>query len=684
MDDMTAASKKTAVAVTDFEGAMRKASVQADVIEHAIEKIVDFAIEATKKFIELGHAVGEYEDMAIRAGTDNPAGLATLKTAADLAHTSVDALVTRMTYMDQVLNQGGTRSTRAEQALKNLNINIREFQAMAADEQYRKLSEQFEQFANSGTKVANVMALFGRGGADQLVVMHKMAEAGPPIIKYTNEQIVAIAEHTTQLEKNRSHLQQWVQAISAETIPAQAALYKSIGDLIQRWAELKDGFSEDKKKAIVNFSFDIASGVAVLIDLTAKYIASTKVDMLQIELIWTRLKFGSKASVDEIKRLKAEIAALQKFAVEGPGTEAAVEAARAKALSEHGEGHGGGKPRMGGLGDEDSRSKMIKDIDFIGKAFADVQRDLDKLDEKLDPAGEKLRDFLALHPDTVEWKNYVELINRLTQKTDELAASKMIEQLKEEAALIGMSEVQQRAYKISKMGVSDAIQQQYLAQIKTNDAMKEHQKIIDEVKHANESALPAYDEYIKRLQHIQLLVKNGLKPEAEAELTYNASKDYLKRVADETKKVSNELDEFTKQAARNIQDSLGSTLEDTLAGHFDNIGDLWLSMLRRMAAQAAAANLAKYFLGDYSTTGNLGGVIGGLWKGSESSPGFVGPPSELAGAASGRVQSLVYSPTTHISVDSRADQAQTAQIAGTMVEEGHKRAFAELRERGVL
>lgn len=79
-----------------------------------------------------------------------------------------------------------------------------------------------------------------------------------------------------------------------------------------------------------------------------------------------------------------------------------------------------------------------------------------------------------------------------------------------------------------------------------------------------------------------------------------------------TRNLKDDATLFAEQAARNIQDVLGSTVEATLSGNFKNIGQMWLDMLNRMIAQAAAAKLGEALMGDYGKTGKIGGGLGSL------------------------------------------------------------------------
>lgn len=70
--------------------------------------------------------------------------------------------------------------------------------------------------------------------------------------------------------------------------------------------------------------------------------------------------------------------------------------------------------------------------------------------------------------------------------------------------------------------------------------------------------------------------------------------------------------EFVKNAAENIQRYLGESLFDVMNGEFENIGDAFADMLKRMVAEALAADVSKYLLGDLVTGGSGKGVFGGF------------------------------------------------------------------------
>lgn len=223
-----------------------------------------------------------------------------------------------------------------------------------------------------------------------------------------------------------------------------------------------------------------------------------------------------------------------------------------------------------------------------------------------------------------------------------------------------------------------------------------------------------------------------------AEQFAEAATTRLGNVAPELKAQIDEMQIFADQAARNIQDALGNTLEATLSGNFDNIGQMWKSLLIRMASEAAAAKIGKELLGDFGSTGKLGGSIGDLFQwltllASEhgnafdggrvqafASGGILGPAGGLltrptvfpmanggigiggeAGTeavmplartrggklgvrAEGGGRAMVVQPTINVHIDSRTDAAVVGQLVAQGVQEGQRQMLEYLRAGGVL
>lgn len=95
-------------------------------------------------------------------------------------------------------------------------------------------------------------------------------------------------------------------------------------------------------------------------------------------------------------------------------------------------------------------------------------------------------------------------------------------------------------------------------------------------------------------------------------ITYTEYEKAMDQLAKKSQDTMSQIDEFTLQAARNIQDSLGDGLYDLLTGKFDDIAKSWGDMITRMVAQAAAAQLGRYLFGDFGNTNQIGGLLGSV------------------------------------------------------------------------
>lgn len=109
-----------------------------------------------------------------------------------------------------------------------------------------------------------------------------------------------------------------------------------------------------------------------------------------------------------------------------------------------------------------------------------------------------------------------------------------------------------------------------------------------------------------------------------------------KKFTDSASEGFKEIDTFAKQAAENIQSYLGEGLYQIMSGNFKNIGNGFLDMLNRMVAEAAAADLAKYLLGDLVKGGQGTGVLGTLVSAAAGAMGWGGARAGGGSAQAGK------------------------------------------------
>lgn len=117
-------------------------------------------------------------------------------------------------------------------------------------------------------------------------------------------------------------------------------------------------------------------------------------------------------------------------------------------------------------------------------------------------------------------------------------------------------------------------------------------------------AIDPLSEFVRLLERVDRAQELNIVSPAEAAR--------IKEWLAETRGSLEDVTEYAREAARNIQDFLGESLNDVLSGNFEDIGDAFGQMIKRMLVEAAAANLARVLIGDYAKTGSIGGILGGV------------------------------------------------------------------------
>jgi hypothetical protein len=164
------------------------------------------------------------------------------------------------------------------------------------------------------------------------------------------------------------------------------------------------------------------------------------------------------------------------------------------------------------------------------------------------------------------------------------------------------------------------------------DAATAAGKITEEADKLRRSVATPFEHLQDTLTDIQRIAENNplVDTETLARLNVKAWNEYVDAVVAATSKTE-EIDNFTKRAGENIQDYLGSGLFDILEGNFSNIGKSFTTMINRMVAEAAAANISRYLFGDLVKGGTGTGAAGGLLEQFTRTLGLGGAPALTTG-----------------------------------------------------
>lgn len=234
--------------------------------------------------------------------------------------------------------------------------------------------------------------------------------------------------------------------------------------------------------------------------------------------------------------------------------------------------------------------------------------------------------------------SYIESLRKQLQNAQELTVvEKTLEEIRSGAIRGGGKERQQAAlaYAASIDAISEATKRAKETEEEFQRVMRDSVERDNERKRLFEETRTPVEHLANELDRLNKMLNSGLDWDTYARAVFNAHEKF-----DEASKKVKEVDEFALQAARNIQDTLGDSLFDVLDGKFENIGKSFGDMIKRMIAEAAAADLAKWLLGDMVKGGKGGGSLGGLFSGilslfSPNATGNVYPASSLSAYSNG-------------------------------------------------
>ncbi len=112
---------------------------------------------------------------------------------------------------------------------------------------------------------------------------------------------------------------------------------------------------------------------------------------------------------------------------------------------------------------------------------------------------------------------------------------------------------------------------------------------------------------------VRRLNEAKLSAEARAQALQEIDRGAAIKTELQAKESTDNVSEFTRRAAGNIQDALGNSLVSLLRGDFKSLERLWADTITNLVAQAAAAQLARALFGNnFGSKGEIGGLLGNV------------------------------------------------------------------------
>jgi lambda family phage tail tape measure protein len=492
--------------------------------------------------------------------------LSALEDVADRTGTGFQEMGSSLIRFNKVLADAKPGSDAAN-IFKTLGLDVARLRALDPAEALRQVAVALSGYAVEGGKARAVQELFGKSVKDAAPFLDELAKRGKLVATVTTEQAAEVEKFNQELDGLQKNVKDTARELTSSLIPALNRLFEKRRE--QGFLALL-GFDKDfsEKRRLAELASEVSSLDSYLKKLQADksggvgYFKNVDEQIVQ--------------TIADLERAKAAFRAADPFNA-------------VRNLPPTGAGGGRGdvnpepvKPRLPDI--PDSKTPKAAEIDEATRALAQYVAQLDKergTIKDLSTEQEALN-FLKSLGSRGEIPQVRELVLGLAAEVDQRRdAAEMTElQAKAQEALTRKQVESRRAL--------DTLLSQTPAS--RGDELADVSGALDEAFLKGEVTATKYTEALALVDK------------------------QLADLKDPAKEAAKNLDEFSKQAARNIQDALGDTVLATLQGKFDNIGQLWGNLIQRMAAQALSAKLGELLLGSFGTTGQVGGAFGSLFS----------------------------------------------------------------------
>lgn len=518
-------------------------------------------VDAVRQNIDFLDSLNDMQD-ATGASIEKLSGLVDL---AERTGTSADVAETAVVKLNAALNDADPNSGTSR-ALKAIGLSVQELKALDPVDALQKVAKALAGYADDGNKARLVQELLGKSARELAPLLKDLGEAGTLQSKVTAEQAAEAEKFNKQLAALRTNSAEVGRTLTSELLPALNGIlttYSKFGGLkgVLATAFGLDDLSQ-QTKALELLNADVTRAADNVARLQEGVSRDPGNDKLQAYL--TR----AKARLDVLR---------------------AQAAAASEALKISADAVDGGKGR-GDYSNEGRNYEKRSVGDVAAKQVTPKKESIDESSRALAAYVEQLQRQVEATYDLTEQQKALDVLKSLGSTGE-------IDQVRE--VVLGLAD------KLQKLKDEEEIEKGITAELKRQaDAQKALDDQLDAFSGRTADAL-------KRAQTARLEARL-----AAGEVFTPEELDRIVKgiagIGDQSKDSFDEMGEFAKQAARNIQDTLGSSVQDLLEGNYSSIEKSWASMLNRMVAQAIAADLGKSLLGDFDKTGQLGGWLGEL------------------------------------------------------------------------
>lgn len=186
--------------------------------------------------------IAAFQDLADKMG-DTAEQAASLKTAADLSGTALDAVASASVKLTAALSKTDDESKGVGLALKSIGLEVDAFKKLAPAEQMDEVAQALARFEDGAGKTAVAVQLFGKSGAELIPFLNDLAEEGGRQVTLTQQQIQAADEYSKSVARLRGEIDTLVKSTAADAAPAMLQMVEILRATVQYSTQGADGIS---------------------------------------------------------------------------------------------------------------------------------------------------------------------------------------------------------------------------------------------------------------------------------------------------------------------------------------------------------------------------------------------------------------------------------------------------------
>lgn len=559
-------------------------------------------------FVALGReligAASNLDDMAEKTGA-SVEELSRLEQQARISGTQIETVETALVRLSKGLHENDEEAKKVTKALSALGLKAEDLRNLDTADALRVVADRMNQFADGSGKTALALDLFGKSAAQVLPFLKDLANDARTASNVTKEQAAKAEELEKSLRRLGNEARNLAQTFAFALVPGMLKWTEQLNEAVRITGSLAGAFTF----LFPSNPFKSAAEQIGSLNKELEKLAARKAESLERRGTWSAELDKDIAAAQ--KRLEFWKFVQRQEALTGRTGLQFMDARDLRA------------------GRKDTLDDYTESVDKLGKAvkgtadpFEQMKR---QMEEQLAKTGELnlFEQTLALF----QTERYAKLLPAQREELLRLAAAvdlrlEDIRVTKEATQAVEAFNQKSVAAAISEGQRLNALIEHYTDLV---DPMAKYRRQLEELdmlrqKRPGQADIFGKAEVVVRANmwdaQLDALEKLGIKIRDIWAVQFEMLGLPLEALGLKVENKTEEMTEFFRQAARNMQDAMADGFFNILQGKFDDLGSRFKTMIDRMVANLLASQLNNFLFGkNFGQAGvNLGGAVGDFAK----------------------------------------------------------------------